>query len=128
MTTAIGFGWMAFLHWDIQRYKKFALKCLKPRKKGDKSPSPETPSSEDIHSAKILDQLAADPENGDNISISTAYIFNHYQKPREDDNTTITGTLFKPKYRFLKGKHSGNFYLKVGMTGTQYALILRSKI
>lgn len=101
ITTLIGFVWIGFLHWDIQKYKRWAIQFLKPDKQ----------STKDNFDNKSLNS------EFDSISISTAVIFNTYQKPIPDDANASTVSPFESAYRFLHGKHSGNFYLKCGMTG-----------
>ncbi len=101
ITTSMGFIWIAFLHWDIQKYKRWAIEFLKP----DKQTTKENFDTKSINS------------DFDSISISTAVIFNTYKKPVPDDTNVSTVSPFESAYRFLHGKHSGNFYLKCGMTG-----------
>ncbi|CAG2123034.1 unnamed protein product, partial [Medioppia subpectinata] len=59
------------------------------------------------------------------MSITTAVIFNsinqsqpQWPSPSKADSIGSAGdkTAFETAYRFIHGKHSGNFYLKCGMT------------
>lgn len=101
ITTVMGFIWIGFLHWDIQKYKHWAIEFLKP----------ETQTAKDTSDTKSIGS------DFDSLSISTAVIFNTYHKPVADDANVSTVSPFESAYRFLHGKHSGNFYLKCGMTG-----------
>ena len=113
ITTAIGFLWVAFLHWDIQRYKRFAIEYLKPSdNKFDSNISKDNSSSNS--NSNLNSPL---PNDFDTVSITTEYIFNNYDKPNSNQNrNSSTITHFEFAYKFLQGKHSGNFYLKCGMT------------
>ncbi|XP_054157255.1 proton channel OtopLc-like [Oppia nitens] len=96
----VGFIWIAFLHWDILRYKRWAIDYLRPD-------SHESVNSEQKSVATFRDD----------ISISTAIIFNKIQtKSDQNQNPSSTADCHQIAYRFLYGKHSGNFYLKCGMT------------
>ncbi len=96
--TMIGMVWIGFVHWDIQKYKKWALEYLKPDK----------PLFKDTASSK------SGLSDYDNLSMNTAVIFNTYNKPI--DETDLETQKLLSAYRFSHGKHSGNFYLKCGMT------------
>jgi hypothetical protein len=97
--TSIGFAWIAFLHWDIHRYKRWAIEYLKPETNAERKRS----------------------QYDDNISITTAVIFNTIQQQQPQSSADSVGSAgsknFETAYRFIHGKHSGNFYLKCGMTG-----------
>lgn len=115
ITTAIGFLWVAFLHWDIQRYKRFAIEYLKPsNNKFDNNISKDNSNLNSNSNSNLNSSL---PNDYDTISITTEYIFNNYDKPNSNPNrNSSTITHFEFAYKFLQGKHSGNFYLKCGMT------------
>ena len=102
LTNVLGFAWLTFLHWDIHKYKKWAVEYMKPKE--DKNGF--TPPDNNLN-------LYAD-----DISITTAIIFNSLAtKPPPDDSNASAVSPFESAYRFLHGKHSGNFYLKCGITG-----------
>jgi len=97
--TLVGVFWIAFVHWDIQKYKKWALEYLKP----DKPIIRENSSSRSVISGDF-----------DGMSMTTAVIFNTYNEPIDEADPETKELL--SAYRFSHGKHSGNFYLKCGMT------------
>lgn len=84
----IGTGWLLFLHVDLTRYKRLIL-------------------------ARIKSNLKDFENMADRISSATDYVFNgqYYWKTSDED----TEEEFEPHYRFLKGRHSGSFFLKAGM-------------
>jgi hypothetical protein len=92
----IGVGWMGFFHWDIQNYKNWAIEHLR------------RPSDEKATTRSISSEY-------EQISITTTVIFDTYTKSTPGIN--FDKPIRISAYRFLHGKHSGNFYLKSGMIG-----------
>uniref|UniRef100_A0A131YBU2 Putative secreted protein n=1 Tax=Ixodes ricinus TaxID=34613 RepID=A0A131YBU2_IXORI len=86
----IGVAWLVFLHVDLTRYKLLILERIKK-------------------TLKEYEDLA------DRISLTTECVINGQYawspKAPEDENTED----LVPHYRFLKGRHSGSFFLKTGM-------------
>lgn len=96
ITTLIGVGFLAFIHYDVQKHKSFVVQWEKRRKDAIEAP---------MKQGGQVDM--------DTISITTAVIFNRTYKDAEIDEDTMARLN---SYKFLTGKHSGNFYLKIGMT------------
>jgi hypothetical protein len=92
----IGIGWMGFFHWDIQNYKKWAIEYL------------SSPNDEKATTRSLFSEY-------EQISITTAEIFDSYRQPSPGAN--FDKPIKISAYRFLRGKDSGNFYLKSGMIG-----------
>ena len=92
--TIIGIAFLLFIHVDVQRQKSFVMKWEKKRRAAIEAP---------LKSGTDLDT----------ISITTAVIFNRTYIDDEIDDETKERLN---SYKFLTGKHSGNFYLKVGTT------------
>lgn len=96
----IALAFLIFLHYDIQKHKRFVLNCQQRRKELIESPMNSNDNSKDY----------------DSLSVTTTVLFNRFYLNDEsddldDDNTKSTLN----SYRFYVGKHSGNFYLKIGM-------------
>ena len=94
--TLVGICFLAFIHFDVQRHKSFVMKWEKKRK--DAIEAPMKSGTADI----------------DTISVTTAIIFNRTYKDEDSIDEETKARL--NSYKFLTGKHSGNFYLKIGMT------------
>lgn len=163
----IGFCWLAFLHYDIQRYKKSLIDMLLPKKRKLTSVSSS--------STKLTEEDEEDIEVNDNVQShhrphhyrqNNPHLYQqhrqHYQQksnagrrqslsqrrmslrersssqgslgllPR--DSIASSSSSFssnschataagyacieeEASYRFLRGRHSGSFYLKCGMAG-----------
>lgn len=96
VTTVIGMGFLSFIHLSVQRHKRFVMNWEKKRK--DAIEAPMRQGNVDM----------------DTVSVTTAVIFNRTYDDEIDEDTKSKLNY----YKFLTGKHSGNFYLKIGMTGT----------
>jgi hypothetical protein len=97
----MGFCWLLFLHIDIQRYKRWAIEYLKPD------------NDSQTREGAIKNMSSID----DNLSINTAVIFNSLKRKTVPDDCNASAiSPFESAYRFIHGKHSGNFYLKCGIT------------
>lgn len=107
----VGFLWLVFLHYDIVHYKRWVLsqvKSLKPQvDKFDEASKPES-----------IDEKRE--QEFDRASLTTAYIFDFFQKKKKAKVTSVgdddeASTFSQGRYRFFLGKHSNDFYLKIGM-------------
>ena len=120
LITAIGIAFLVFIHVDVQRHKKFVLNWQQRRKELIESPLLK---SNDDNLELNIDSNGENEivsKECDSVSVTTAVIFNrvyhmnngHNQLVDLDDQTrqSLNG------YRFLTGKHSGSFFLKIGMT------------
>ncbi|XP_042899894.1 proton channel OtopLc isoform X2 [Parasteatoda tepidariorum] len=85
----MGLLWLIIFHVDLCRYKNTVLKQLKER--------------ED-----------AMQEASEKFSVATEYIINSGFNIPLKENATEGKKLEPPPYRFLLGRHSGSFYLKIG--------------
>lgn len=89
LTTVIGIIFLIYLHFDIQKHKRLALEWQELRQFTTQS---------------------------DSISVTTAIIFNRMENLKystNECNDKIKNSL--NSYRFIEGKSSGTFYLKIGM-------------
>ncbi|OTF77499.1 otopetrin-3-like protein, partial [Euroglyphus maynei] len=110
--TTIGIGFLIFIHVNVQRHKRFVLRWQQRRKELIESPL-LMDSNDDNVGIGVSKEC-------DSVSVTTAVIFNRvYQMNdghnRLDDLDDSTRQLLNG-YRFLTGKHSGSFFLKIGMT------------
>lgn len=94
ITTLIGVAFLSFIHFSVQKHKRFVMNWEKKRKDAIEAP---------------LKQGNVDM---DTISVTTAVIFNRSYRDDEIDEDTKSKLNY---YKFLTGKHSGNFYLRIGM-------------
>ncbi|XP_035207820.1 proton channel OtopLc-like [Stegodyphus dumicola] len=85
--SGMGILWLLIFHVDLCLYKREVLKQLKER--------------ED-----------AMQEASDRFSTATEFIFNTYDFSSQ--NASDEKKFTPPPYRFLMGRHSGSFYLKIG--------------
>lgn len=87
--TFLGIIWLIIFHTDLYLYKREVLKELKQR--------------EDVMQ-----------EAAERFSTATEFIINSgYCYATADENEKQKS----PPYRFLQGRHSGSFYLKIGSAG-----------
>lgn len=94
VTTVIGVAFLSFIHFSVQQHKRFVMNWEKKRK--------------DAIEAPMKQGMNVDM---DTVSVTTAVIFNrHYMDDEIDEETKLRLNY----YKFLTGKHSGNFYLKIG--------------
>ena len=114
ITTVIGVAFLAFVHIDVQRHKHFVMSWEK-KKRNNKN---KKNLHNEINNGSMLPDIDLDM-----ISVTTAVIFNRIwtgnnnNKIDEDDVDEDDEATKKRlnSYKFLTGKHSGNFYLKIGM-------------
>ncbi|XP_054721630.1 proton channel OtopLc-like isoform X2 [Uloborus diversus] len=86
---AVGLLWLIIFHFDLCMYKREVLKQLK--------------ETED-----------AMQENSDRFSTATEFIINSGYDYTAVRNVSDGKKIRPPPYRFLMGRHSGSFYLKIG--------------
>ncbi|XP_064481666.1 proton channel OtopLc-like [Ornithodoros turicata] len=89
VVAVIGLGWLLFLHVDLTRYKRHILASIK----------------KNLKEYEVM---------SDRFSLATECVINgqyEWKRAVEDDEEEQV----KPHYRFLKGRHSGSFFLKAGM-------------
>lgn len=138
--TAIGIAFLLFIHVDVQRHKRFVLRWQQRRKELIESPllksnndknDNDDDNNNNGNTALNMDlnvDNGIDGKDCDSVSVTTAVIFNRVYQMNDgqnrlvdmDDETrqTLNG------YRFLTGKHSGSFFLKIGMTCKLIILII----
>lgn len=98
--TFIALAFLIFLHYDIQRHKRFVLNWQQRCKELIESPMNLNGNSKDY----------------DSLSVTTTVIFNRsYLLNNQLDNLDNNTKSMLNSYRFYVGKHSGNFYLKIGL-------------
>src|SRR6218665_2280363 len=95
----IGIAFLVFLHQDIQRHKNYIMNNV--YKNGRRLQPNKTEDSIDV--------------NQEDLSVTTAIIFNSTLLDNTDKNVLQAREMLS-SYKIQKGKHSGNFYLKIGMT------------
>lgn len=97
--SGIGILWLVIFHVDLCMYKTEVLKQLKER--------------ED-----------AMQEASDRFSTATEFIINSGFNFSSTQNITDGKAHKTPPYRFLMGRHSGSFYLKIGSAGFCFGYLI----
>lgn len=95
--TFIGLCFLIFIHVDVQKHKRFVVDWENKQKE------------------KIESPLRSSANDCDSVSVTTAIIFNRNYNIETDEIDEETKQTLS-SYKFITGKHSGSFYLKVGMT------------
>lgn len=97
LITLVGMAFLVFIHYDVYKHKRFVMRWERKRKTEIESP---------MRGSEC-----------DTISVATAIIFNrNWNIHSEDIDEGMRKAL--TSYKFLTGKHSGSFYLKIGMMRT----------
>lgn len=91
----IGVFWLLLFHVELWKYKKLVLKQLKQ-------------AEDEMQDAT------------DKISCATEFIINSGFSFSAVQNRTDENEYEKPPFRFLMGRHSGSFYLKIGSAGNLF--------
>lgn len=97
----VGLVFLGFLHFDIQKHKKLVLKW-------------HNKSNERVQTVRSLDSPPTPGIDFDSMSVTTTAVFNRGYDPMNEDIDDQTKRLLNG-YKFVTGKHAGNFYLKCGI-------------
>ncbi|KAI2804086.1 hypothetical protein BLOT_008232 [Blomia tropicalis] len=138
----IGTIWLMFLHFDILKYKRWALEFVRPslmdkyQHDDERQTSMYDDESDSIKDNKEeedgVETISENVDVYDSISMNTAMIFDYYVQhkgrnasTRQENGSNVDSQSInqlgsnkngiQTGYRFFQGKHSNDFYLKTGM-------------